>query len=218
MVFHPSHRPLEIATRFPQFHSPDDDDISPTNKKHKGTLLSSYRGGHFYWATTHTILTLDLSGQMSQNGRRLTTVLLAPLGLRDVFAPAGVTTTCRSVRVYSFSARYPPLGPRTCSILPAVTRRLAALFTVDGVPPIFSIKSFALKARETSAFRISRMFASAEPTRGCLLPFCAAAGERSSGLIKLPSCRSIADSSALRRSISLESSMTCSSGFIYKTL
>ena len=53
MVFHPSHRPLEIATRFPQFHSPDDDDISPTNKKHKGTLLSSYRGGHFYWALTH---------------------------------------------------------------------------------------------------------------------------------------------------------------------
>ena len=51
MVFHPSHRPLEIATRFPQFHSPDDD-ISPTNKKHKGTLLSSYRGGHFYWALT----------------------------------------------------------------------------------------------------------------------------------------------------------------------
>ena len=44
--------PLEIATRFPQFHSPDDDDISPTNKKHKGTLLSSYRGGHFYWALT----------------------------------------------------------------------------------------------------------------------------------------------------------------------
>ena len=39
MVFHPSHRPLEIATRFPQFHSPDDDDISPTNKKHKGTFL-----------------------------------------------------------------------------------------------------------------------------------------------------------------------------------
>ena len=54
MVFHPSHRPLEIATRFPQFHSPDDDDISPTNKKHKGTLLSSYRGGHFYWALTAT--------------------------------------------------------------------------------------------------------------------------------------------------------------------
>ena len=55
MVFHPSHRPLEIATRFPQFHSPDDDDISPTNKKHKGTLLSSYRGGHFYWALTFFI-------------------------------------------------------------------------------------------------------------------------------------------------------------------
>ena len=54
MVFHPSHRPLEIATRFPQFHSPDDDDISPTNKKHKGTLLSSYRGGHFYWALTES--------------------------------------------------------------------------------------------------------------------------------------------------------------------
>ncbi len=56
MVFHPSHRPLEIATRFPQFHSPDDDDISPTNKKHKGTLLSSYRGGHFYWALTHFLV------------------------------------------------------------------------------------------------------------------------------------------------------------------
>ena len=55
MVFHPSHRPLEIATLFPQFHSPDDDDISPTNKKHKGTLLSSYRGGHFYWALTFTV-------------------------------------------------------------------------------------------------------------------------------------------------------------------
>ncbi len=58
MVFHPSHRPLEIATRFPQFHSPDDDDISPTNKKHKGTLLSSYRGGHFYWALTLYIVGL----------------------------------------------------------------------------------------------------------------------------------------------------------------
>ena len=60
MVFHPSHRPLEIATRFPQFHSPDDDDISPTNKKHKGTLLSSYRGGHFYWALTDTMIPLDI--------------------------------------------------------------------------------------------------------------------------------------------------------------
>ncbi len=59
MVFHPSHRPLEIATRFPQFHSPDDDDISPTNKKHKGTLLSSYRGGHFYWALTPSKNSLD---------------------------------------------------------------------------------------------------------------------------------------------------------------
>ncbi len=61
MVFHPSHRPLEIATRFPQFHSPDDDDISPTNKKHKETLLSSYRGGHFYWALT-------CSGASSEGG------------------------------------------------------------------------------------------------------------------------------------------------------
>ncbi len=59
MVFHPSHRPLEIATRFPQFHSPDDDDISPTNKKHKGTLLSSYRGGHFYWALTPSNREID---------------------------------------------------------------------------------------------------------------------------------------------------------------
>ena len=39
MVFHPCHHPLEIATRFPQFHSPDDDD----------SLLSPR--GHFYWAT-----------------------------------------------------------------------------------------------------------------------------------------------------------------------
>ncbi len=54
MVFHPSHRPLEIATRFPQFHSPDDDDISPTNKKH-----SSYRGGHFYWALTGSPILVD---------------------------------------------------------------------------------------------------------------------------------------------------------------
>ncbi len=60
MVFHPSHRPLEIATRFPQFHSPDDDDISPTNKKHKGTLLSSYRGGHFYWALTQGETPMEL--------------------------------------------------------------------------------------------------------------------------------------------------------------
>ena len=37
MVFHPCHHPLEIATRFPQFHSPDDDD----------SLLSPR--GHFYW-------------------------------------------------------------------------------------------------------------------------------------------------------------------------
>ena len=64
MVFHPSHRPLEIATRFPQFHSPDDDDISPTNKKHKGTLLSSYRGGHFYWALTINTNPLDSLAQL----------------------------------------------------------------------------------------------------------------------------------------------------------
>ncbi len=62
MVFHPSHRPLEIATRFPQFHSPDDDDISPTNKKHKGTLLSSYRGGHFYWALTRLDMVMFFRG------------------------------------------------------------------------------------------------------------------------------------------------------------
>ena len=65
MVFHPSHRPLEIATRFPQFHSPDDDDISPTNKKHKGTLLSSYRGGHFYWALTWRLTRLDFAATMT---------------------------------------------------------------------------------------------------------------------------------------------------------
>ena len=67
MVFHPSHRPLEIATRFPQFHSPDDDDISPTNKKHKGTLLSSYRGGHFYWALTRKPMILDIEVGLCSN-------------------------------------------------------------------------------------------------------------------------------------------------------
>ena len=66
MVFHPSHRPLEIATRFPQFHSPDDDDISPTNKKHKGTLLSSYRGGHFYWALTARIVQGATGGRVCE--------------------------------------------------------------------------------------------------------------------------------------------------------
>ena len=46
MVFHPSHRPLEIAARFPQFHSPDDDDSSPLTKGDtsiglsEGTFLS----------------------------------------------------------------------------------------------------------------------------------------------------------------------------------
>ena len=64
--FPPFHRPLEIATRFPQFHSPDDDDISPTNKKHKGTLLSSYRGGHFYWALTNLFAYLDTMRQIRQ--------------------------------------------------------------------------------------------------------------------------------------------------------
>ena len=43
MVFHPAHRPLEIATRFPQFHSPDDDDSLPSPR------------GHFYWATAGDI-------------------------------------------------------------------------------------------------------------------------------------------------------------------
>ena len=38
-VSHPSHRPLEIAARFPHSHSLDDDDF----------LLSTR--GHFYWAT-----------------------------------------------------------------------------------------------------------------------------------------------------------------------
>ena len=63
MVFHPSHRPLEIATRFPQFHSPDDDDISPTNKKHKGTLLSSYRGGQL-GVDTHRTRVREADGRM----------------------------------------------------------------------------------------------------------------------------------------------------------
>ena len=43
-VFHPPHRPLEIAGAIPTFPQPDDDD----------TLLQTYKqqnqGGHFYWA------------------------------------------------------------------------------------------------------------------------------------------------------------------------
>ena len=39
-VSHPSHRPLEIAARFPHSHSLDDDDF----------FLSTR--GHFYWALT----------------------------------------------------------------------------------------------------------------------------------------------------------------------
>ncbi len=37
-VFHPSHRPLEIAARFPHAHSPDDDDFSPISLPQQGTL------------------------------------------------------------------------------------------------------------------------------------------------------------------------------------
>ncbi len=59
MVFHPSHRPLEIAARFPQFHSPDDDDSLLRTRNTRGTLLSSYRGGHFYWALTVGLEYLD---------------------------------------------------------------------------------------------------------------------------------------------------------------
>ena len=50
--FPPFPPPLGNRYAIPTVPRPDDDDISPTNKKHKGTLLSSYRGGHFYWALT----------------------------------------------------------------------------------------------------------------------------------------------------------------------
>ena len=66
MVFHPSHRPLEIATRFPQFHSPDDDDFSPITK---GTLLLGYRRGHFYWALTAGQILLDKPRRVQSNTR-----------------------------------------------------------------------------------------------------------------------------------------------------
>ena len=91
MVFHPSHRPLEIATRFPQFHSPDDDDISPTNKKHKGTLLSSYRGGHFYWALTVTDFFVDYLSifRYKQQGALGTRGTLGPLEQRGRRRGAG---------------------------------------------------------------------------------------------------------------------------------
>ena len=52
MVFHPSHRPLEIAHAIPTVPQPQRRRSSLTNKQNKGTLLSSYGrgqlGGHFY--------------------------------------------------------------------------------------------------------------------------------------------------------------------------
>ena len=58
MVFHPSHRPLEIATRFPQFHSPDDDDISPTNKQ-GDTSITEGAIGRYYEQQLSGILELQ---------------------------------------------------------------------------------------------------------------------------------------------------------------
>ena len=52
MVFHPSHRPLEIAHAIPTVPQPRRRRSSLTNKQNKGTLLSSYGRGHFYWALT----------------------------------------------------------------------------------------------------------------------------------------------------------------------
>ena len=52
MVFHPSHRPLEIAHAIPTVPQPQRRRSSLTNKQNKGTLLSSYGRGHFYWALT----------------------------------------------------------------------------------------------------------------------------------------------------------------------
>ncbi len=51
-VFHPSHRPLEIAARFPHAHSPDDDDFSPISLPQQGTLLLPPCRGHFYCLLT----------------------------------------------------------------------------------------------------------------------------------------------------------------------
>ena len=53
MVFHPSHRPLEIAHAIPTVPQPRRRRSSLTNKQNKGTLLSSYGRGHFYWALTN---------------------------------------------------------------------------------------------------------------------------------------------------------------------
>ena len=55
MVFHPSHRPLEIAHAIPTVPQPRRRRSSLTNKQNKGTLLSSYGRGHFYWALTFRV-------------------------------------------------------------------------------------------------------------------------------------------------------------------
>ena len=61
MVFHPSHRPLEIAHAIPTVPQPRRRRSSLTNKQNKGTLLSSYGRGHFYWALTYWITTVAFS-------------------------------------------------------------------------------------------------------------------------------------------------------------
>ena len=103
MVFHPSHRPLEIATRFPQFHSPDDDDISPTNKKHKGTLLSSYRGGHFYWALTRQWICVDISalGRYTSECRARGTRGVGGLRRDEEAGDLGLTKRCFAAKLQS---------------------------------------------------------------------------------------------------------------------
>ncbi len=108
MVFHPSHRPLEIATRFPQFHSPDDDDISPTNKKHKGTLLSSYRGGHFYWALTWRNLDAALSRQLRYN-----LVLLPALTVKHGTPIVRLSSTALLLIVWLAAVSVAPLAAET---------------------------------------------------------------------------------------------------------
>ena len=47
-VFHPSHRPLEIAGAIPTFPQPDDDSLTqPTNNKTKGDISIALPRGTF---------------------------------------------------------------------------------------------------------------------------------------------------------------------------
>ena len=95
MVFHPSHRPLEIAHAIPTVPQPRRRRSSLTNKQNKGTLLSSYGRGHFYWALTRTMIFAAKSVAGWSDGERhpadphLVSLLARADALRRGSLPAG---------------------------------------------------------------------------------------------------------------------------------